>query len=92
MDPIHVAGTDKGRVMLFALSTCGGCARTKDLLNDLGGAYDYVFVDRLPREEMERVYADMMKRYNPLGSFPTVVINGRVIVGFKEEDIREALI
>ena len=77
MDPIHVAGTDKGRVMLFALSTCGWCAKTKALLNDLGVAYDYVFVDQLPREEMERVYADMMKRYNPLGSFPTVVINGR---------------
>lgn len=91
MDTIHVDGNDKGRIMLFALSTCGWCAKTKELLNELGVAYDYVFVDQLPREEMEQVYADMMVQYNPAGSFPTVVIGEKVIAGYREEEIREAL-
>ena len=28
----HVAGRNKGKVMLYALSTCGWCAKTKELL------------------------------------------------------------
>ncbi|HOS83011.1 MAG TPA: glutaredoxin family protein, partial [Methanolinea sp.] len=33
-----------------------------------------------------------VEKFNPAGSFPTLVINGsRVIVGFREAEIREAL-
>ncbi|MDD5684459.1 MAG: glutaredoxin family protein, partial [Methanoregulaceae archaeon] len=28
----HIDGEDKGKVVLFALSTCGWCAKTKELL------------------------------------------------------------
>ncbi|MDD3621210.1 MAG: glutaredoxin family protein [Methanofollis sp.] len=92
MEPIHVDGKDKGKVMLYALSTCGWCAKTKDLLNSLGVEYDYLFVDQLPKKEMERVYTEMVNRYNSMGSFPTLVINGRTIVGYQEDEIREALV
>ncbi|MBP2145159.1 glutaredoxin [Methanofollis sp. W23] len=92
MDLIHVDGKNKGRVMLYALSTCGWCAKTKDLLKSLGVEYDYLFVDRLSKEEMEKVYTEMVNRYNPMGSFPTLVINGRTIVGYQEDEIREALV
>ncbi|QYZ78178.1 glutaredoxin family protein [Methanofollis formosanus] len=92
MDPIHVDGKKKGRIMLYALSTCGWCAKTKDLLNSLGVEYDYLFVDQLPKDEMEKVYTEIVHRYNPMGSFPTLVINGKAIVGYQEDEIREALV
>lgn len=43
----NVPGEDRGRVMLYALSTCGWCARTKELLTDLGVGFSYVYVDLL---------------------------------------------
>jgi len=87
----HVPGVDRGRVILYALSTCGWCARTKDLLAGLGVAFSYVYVDLLAGEERDRVVREV-ERWNPRLSFPTVVVDGaKVIVGFREQEIREVV-
>jgi len=87
----HVDGKDKGMVMLFALSTCGWCARTKDLLREMGVAFDYSFVDLLDGKEQDDAIS-LVEKFNPSGSFPTLVINNKkVIIGFREQEIREAL-
>jgi glutaredoxin-like protein NrdH len=87
----HVAGRKAGKVMLYALSTCVWCNKTKGLLNELGVEYDYTDVDRLAGAERETAIKTIT-RYNPACSFPTLVINDtKCIVGFKENDIREAL-
>lgn len=91
MDMKQVKGRHLGDIRLYALSTCGWCAKTKDLLNRLGVEYWYVFVDQLPPDEMELALREVEK-HNPSGSFPTLVINGaKTIVGFREAEIREAL-
>ena len=41
----HVEGENKGKILLYALSTCGWCRKTRQLLDDLGVAYDYIYVD-----------------------------------------------
>lgn len=87
----HVNGTDKGNVVLYALSTCGWCAKTKDLLREMGIAFDYTFVDLLDGKEQDEAM-NMVEKFNPAGSFPTLVINNKkAIVGFREQEIREAL-
>jgi len=87
----HVGGNDKGKIMLYALSTCGWCAKTKELLRDMGVAFDYTFVDLLDGKEQDDAITTVEK-YNPSGSFPTLVIDGRkIIIGFREQEIREAL-
>jgi glutaredoxin len=89
--PIHVDGINKGTVMLYALSTCIHCKKTKEFLNELGVAYDYLFVDQLSRAEMDEVIKEI-EQYNPRTSFPTLVINGKkTIVGSRIDEIREAL-
>ncbi len=86
-----VAGdSQRGEVTLYALSTCPWCKRTKRLLGDNGVAYKYVDVDLLEGDEADRV-VDEISRLNPNRSFPTIIINGKVIAGFQEERIREAL-
>ena len=86
----HVAGKNWGFVMLYALSTCGWCARTKDLLKDLGVEFDFTYVDLLDGKEQDEAM-DQVEKWNPSGSFPTLVIdNKKSIVGFKEQEIREA--
>jgi len=88
---VHVSGRKRGKVMLFALSTCVWCKKTKELLASLGVDHSYVFVDLLPEKEMEEMMEKVMK-FNPKGSFPTLVIDDRkCIVGFREDEIREAL-
>lgn len=86
----HVNGQDRGNVRLYALSTCGWCARTKELLRSSGVAFDFVFVDLLEGARQDEAIQEVMK-YNPRGSFPTIVIGQRTIVGFREDEIREAL-
>lgn len=87
----HVPGENRGKIMLYALSTCGWCARTKRLLNQLGVKYHYVDVDLLGGEERQSVL-DEVGRWNPMRSFPTLVFNDETcILGYKEQRIREAL-
>lgn len=91
MDIQVVPGKDCGDVFLYALSTCVWCKKTKALLNELGVAYRYVDVDLVAPGEREAVMREVA-RWNPQRNFPTLVIDGRtVIVGFKPEQIREAL-
>jgi glutaredoxin-like protein NrdH len=87
----HVEGKNKGDVVLYALSTCGWCKKTRMLLEELGVEYNYVYVDLTEGEERTSVMNDVGK-WNPQLSFPTVVINKEdVIVGFKEDEIKEKL-
>ena len=78
-------------VKLYALSTCGWCKKTKQLLDTNGVEYDLVYVDLLEGDEREAVLAEVRK-WNPRTSFPTVVVNGSAsVAGFKEERLRELL-
>ena len=91
MEWVHVEGKKKGKVVLYALSTCVWCKKTKQLLTGLGVDFSYIFVDELAPKEMEKVYEEV-KRWNPSGSFPVLVLNDKKsIVGFRESEIREAL-
>jgi glutaredoxin len=86
----HISGKKVGSVMLYALSTCQWCNKTKQLLRDLGIDFEFVYVDLLEGKEQSETL-DMMEKLNPRGSFPTLVIdNKRCIVGFKEDEIRGA--
>ncbi len=86
----HVEGIDKGKISLYALSTCIWCKKTKDLLSNLGVKYDYVYVDLLKGPDRDEA-VDQVKHYNPSCSFPTLVIGDKCIVGYREKEIKEAL-
>ena len=78
--------------MLYALSTCIHCKQTRNLLDELKVAYDYLYVDQLSRAEMDEILKELEKK-NPRGSFPTLVINDdTVIVGSRLDEIKEALL
>ena len=87
----HIEGEDRGRIMLYALTTCQWCRKTKELLVGLGVAFDYLYMDELDEAEMETIYKKLTE-LNPRGSLPTLVVNNEVIVGFHEDQIREAVL
>jgi glutaredoxin len=86
----HVSGKKKGDILLFALSTCGWCGKTKDLLNELDVDYRYVYVDLLESKAKSEANKEVSK-WNPEESFPTIIINKKCIVGFQEEELRRLL-
>ncbi len=90
MDFEHVSGEDKGKITLYALSTCIWCKKTRGLLSSLGVSFDYIYVDLLKGEERNRAVEEI-KHFNSSVSFPTLVIGEKTIVGFRETEIKEAL-
>jgi glutaredoxin len=87
----HVSGKKGLSLLLYALSTCIWCRKTKQLLDSIGVEYDYLYVDQLRGDEREKAIEDV-KKWNPACSFPTLVIDNRqCITGFKEDEIRKAL-
>ena len=81
--------TDK-EVKVFSLSTCSHCKSAKKLLADCTVKYEFVDVDLLEGDERRAILEDVRK-FNPKCSFPTVIIGETVIVGYKEDKIKEAL-
>ena len=77
-------------VKMYTLSTCSHCKATKKLLDDCRVKYEFTDVDLLEGEEMTAILEDMRK-LNPRCSFPTIIIGDKVIVGYKEDEIKEAL-
>jgi len=78
------------KVFLYALSTCSHCKRTKQFFKDNGIDFDFLDVDLSQGEKRESAI-DAVKKHNPRLTFPTTLIGDKVIVGFKEKEIREAL-
>ena len=81
--------TDK-EIKVFSLSTCSHCKSTKKFLSDCTVKYEFIDVDMLEGDERKAILEDV-KKFNPKCSFPTIIIGEKVIVGFKEDKIKEAL-
>jgi glutaredoxin len=80
----------ENKVKLYTLSTCSHCKATKKFLDDCSVKFELEDVDLLEGEERKAILEDV-KKWNPKCSFPTIIIGDKVIVGFKEKEIEEAL-
>jgi glutaredoxin-like protein NrdH len=78
-------------VKIYTLSTCSHCKATKKLLDDCRVQYEFTDVDLLEGDERAAVLEDV-KKLNPRCSFPTIIIGDKVIVGYKEDEIKELLL
>lgn len=87
----HVAGPiDRGKVILYALSTCIWCKKTRALLEELGVAYDYEYVDLATPERQEEIEAEIA-RLGRRVAYPTLIYGGEVITGYRPDEIRRVL-
>jgi ferredoxin-thioredoxin reductase catalytic subunit/glutaredoxin len=77
-------------VRLYSITTCTYCQAIKKMLNDLGVTHEIVDADLLTGLEREKMLAEL-RSVNPSCSFPTVVVNDRAIIGFKVQEIKEAI-
>jgi len=77
-------------VKMYTLSTCSHCKSAKKFLGDHSVLYEFTDVDLLEGEQ-RKAALDEIRKYNPACSFPTILIGKRIVVGFNEPAIREAL-
>jgi glutaredoxin-like protein NrdH len=77
-------------VKLYALSTCPYCRMTKRYLDENAVEYDIAEVDLLEGQEKDDTVAEV-RRISGGASFPVVVIDDEVIVGFNKVRIKELL-
>ena len=77
-------------VRIYTLSTCSHCRRTKEFFRNQGIDFEFTDVDLLTGDERKAVVAKVRK-INSRVSYPTIIIGETIIVGFKENEIREAL-
>jgi glutaredoxin-like protein NrdH len=77
-------------IKIYTLSTCSHCKATKKLLGECGVQYEFEDVDLLDGDERKTILEEVRK-FNPQCSFPTILIGDKIIVGYKEDEIKEAL-
>jgi len=92
MDKVKVTGKNsKHKVLLYALSTCAWCKKTKKFLKENDVEYEYVDVDLTNDEDHEKIREDIINRGSE-PSYPTIIIDNRkVVTGFRIDLLKEAL-
>lgn len=75
-------------VFIYTLSTCAHCRQVKKLLDELKVEYDFLEAD-LFNEPQQQAALEELSQFNPAQTFPTTVCQGRVVVGFREDDLRQ---
>lgn len=78
------------KVKIYTLSTCSHCKAAKKFLNDCGIKFKFTDVDLLEGSKRDNILQEIVK-YNPQRSFPTIIIGDKIIIGFREAEIRQAL-
>lgn len=77
-------------VHLYALTTCPYCRMTKRYLDDHGITYQLTEVDTLEGDEKDEAVA-RVKELSGGTSFPVLVANGEIVVGFNKTKIAKVL-
>jgi len=78
-------------VKVYALSTCGHCARALKYLRENSIDFKFVYVDLLPFDVKDRLKKWLRETYNQSVAFPFMILDEntddqRVIVGFLQDE------
>ncbi len=77
-------------VKVFALSTCPYCRMARAYLDENDVEYDVVEVDLLAGDERSEAIAEV-KAISGGTSFPVVLVDEEVIIGFNKKRMKELL-
>ncbi|OPY93377.1 MAG: bifunctional gluaredoxin/ribonucleoside-diphosphate reductase subunit beta [Syntrophaceae bacterium PtaU1.Bin231] len=78
------------RVKVYTLSTCSHCKAAKKFLTENDIPFEYTDVDMLSGQERADAIEEV-KKFNARCTFPTILVGDKVLVGFNERQVREAL-
>lgn len=80
-------GTKNERdVVVFALSTCGFCARGLAFLRTNKINFKYVYMDQIDPAAKEQIKKELMDKYKERVVFPYLILDdNKVVTGFVED-------
>jgi len=78
------------KVLIYSLSTCGHCKDTIAFIKKKGVDFSCIDIDLLEKTERKHVLEEVRK-VNPECSFPTTVAGDKIVVGYNEKELEEAL-
>lgn len=78
------------QIKVFALSTCPYCRQARTFLDENSVAYEVVEVDKLAGQERADAIEDV-KRLSNGTSFPVIVIDGEVVIGYNKARIQQLI-
>nr|NIO36893.1 glutaredoxin family protein [Candidatus Bathyarchaeota archaeon] len=82
---------NKHKVLMYTISTCAWCKKTKNFLKDHKIEYTYVDVDLADKEDREEIRRNILRRGGRL-SYPTIIIDDKILLtGFHTDKIKENL-
>jgi glutaredoxin len=92
MNAVKILGKNKKhKVLLYTLSTCAWCKKTKKFLKENEVEYEYVDVDLCDEEDQEKVSKDILSKGGRL-SYPATIVDNKILInGFQVDKIKEAL-
>ena len=84
-------GSSDHNVVMYGLSTCVWCRKMRQYLESEKVVFDIVYVDELEGEERQSAL-DVIRKWNPATTFPTVVVDDtRSVNGYKPDEVKEVL-
>jgi glutaredoxin len=78
------------KVVVYALSTCPWCRKTKQFLKDNKIEFEFVDYDLAKEKEQERILSKM-KRFGGGSSFPFVIVGEEAVEGYDPERLSQLL-
>ncbi len=84
-------GSSDHNVVMYGLSTCVWCKKMREYLESEKVVFDIIYVDELEGEERQSAL-DVIRKWNPATTFPTLVVDGtRSVNGYKPDEVKEVL-
>jgi glutaredoxin len=85
-----VSGKKTKDILVFSLSTCVWCDKSRELLDELGLEYGHLIVDLMDDDAEQQEVFNILGKYGDNIGFPMILINDgeKVIMGFNEAEIR----
>lgn len=77
---------NRGKIIVYALSTCAFCKKALKFLRDNSISFSYVYVDEFDFDTKSQIKKNLKERYKEDVGFPYLILNdSKVIVGFTED-------
>jgi len=92
METVKVQGKNgKHKVLIYTISTCAWCKKTKKFLSDNDIEYEYIDIDLCKEVDQEKIRKDIRNR-GEVVAFPTMVVDDKILItGFLTDKIKEVL-
>ncbi len=92
MNTIEVEGKNKtNHILLYTLTTCKRCKKTKEYLIEQDIAFEFVDVDVISAEARNEIFDILVSMKIPVGFPVSVIDDTKIISGYHPDELKDAL-